>query len=225
MRGKLIVIDGADGSGKATQTKLLIAALKKHGKSVEMLDFPRYGKPSAIFVEKYLNGKYGTAEQVSPKLASLFYALDRYDAKQDITNALKKGKIIISNRYVSSNAGHQGGKIADKRKRNEFLDWLNNLEYDICGLPKPDLNIYLNVPAKIGQKLVDKKGHRDYVGGSKRDIHEKDSSHLKNAQESYLHLIRKEQKSWIKIDCIENKKLLSISQIHQKVLKAVKQKI
>lgn len=225
MQGKLIVIDGADGSGKGTQTKLLIERLNKEGFDTIMLDFPRYGSPSAYFVEQYLNGKYGEANEVSPKLASMFYALDRFDAKPLIQKAINEGKIIISNRYVSSNAGHQGGKISDETKRQNFLDWLYDLEYDINGLPKPDLNIYLNVPWQIGQTLVDKKGHRDYIGGNTRDIHEKDADHLKNTQNSYEYLIKKEN-GWIKIDCIKNNSLLDIETIHEiiysKVIEGIK---
>ena len=222
MKGKLIVIDGADGSGKATQTKLLIERLNKEGYDTIMLDFPRYGSPSAFFVEQYLNGKYGEANEVSPKLASLFYALDRFDAKPLIKKAIEEGKIIISNRYVSSNAGHQGGKIRDEKERQVFLDWLYDLEYNTTNLPKPDLNIYLNVPWQIGQKLVDKKGHRDYVGGKKRDIHEKDSDHLKNTQESYLYLTKKEN-NWVKIDCVKDEELLDIQTINDIIYSKVKE--
>ena len=116
MKGNLIVIDGTDGSGKATQTKLLVEFLKNKGVLVEMLDYPRYSNPSAYFAEQYLNGRYGSADEVSPKLASLFYALDRFDSKKSIIESLNKGKIVISNRYVSANAGHQGGKIKDIKK-------------------------------------------------------------------------------------------------------------
>ena len=224
MKGKLIVIDGADGSGKATQTKLLIKKLKKQGHKVDMLDFPKYGRKSAYFVEAYLNGKYGSADDVPPELASWFYALDRFDSKKEIIQKLESGYIIVSNRYVSANAGHQGGKISGKKKRDEFLDWLDNLEYNICGLPRPDINIYLNVPWQIGQTLVDKKGHRDYLGGNKRDIHEQDKNHLKNAQESYIHLIKSEP-NWIKIDCVKNKELLSIEDVHDIVWDEVKRKV
>lgn len=217
MKGKLIVIDGSDGSGKGTQTKLLVDYLKINGKKVLMLDFPRYGKPSAYFAEKYLNGGYGAASQVSPKLASLFYSLDRFDAKKELIEALDNGTIVVSNRYVSANAGHQGGKIKDAKKRNEFLDWLNYLEYDICGLPRPDVKIYLYVPHEIGQTLVDKKGHREYVGGIKRDIHESDKNHLKNTESCYIYLTKKE-KGWSKIDCMKNNNLLSIEEVHNKII-------
>lgn len=221
MKGKLIVIDGGDGSGKATQTMLLSDRLKNEGYDVIMLDFPQYGKSSAYFVEQYLNGKYGKADDVSAKTASMFYALDRFDSKNKLLNSLKSGKIIISNRYVSSNAGHQGGKIKDSKKREEFLDWLNELEFGILGLPEPDLNIYLYVPWKIGKKLVDKKEYRNYINGGKRDIHEADNNHLKNTEESYMHLA-KNKKNWETINCMKNLELSSKKEVHELVYKQVK---
>ncbi|MBR9690443.1 deoxynucleoside kinase [Candidatus Woesearchaeota archaeon] len=223
MKGKLIVIDGPDGSGKGTQTELLIKKLKQEGYAVKKYDFPRYGKKSAYLVEQYLNGKYGKADEVLPKVASLFYAIDRFAAKKDMVKTLKDRKIIISNRYVSANAGHQGGKINDKKQRQEFLKWLDELEYKTLKLPRPDLNIYLHVPWEIGQKLVDKKGHREYIG-NKRDIHEADSEHLKNTQEAFSHLIQIEP-NWVKIDCVKNNVLLTIEEIHKLVLKEVKKHI
>lgn len=224
MTGKLIVIDGADGSGKGTQTELLIKRLKEEGRDVLMLDFPRYESNSSYFVQKYLNGEYGSASEVSPKLASLFYALDRFDAKKEIITALRQNKIIISNRYVSSNAGHQGGKIKDEKEREQFLKWLYDLEYAICGLPRPDLNIYLNVPWETGQKLVDKKDPREYVNGKKRDIHEADSSHLRNTQKSFMHLTKIEN-NWIIIDCIKEDNLLKINEIHEMLYSKIKKNI
>ena len=191
MRGKLIVLEGTDGCGKGTQTQLLIEYLKKQGLDVEKLDFPNYKSPGAYFVEQYLNGEYGSAKEVSAKKASLFFALDRFDKRKEITKSLEKGKILISNRYVSSNAGHQGGKIRDPKERQNLLDWLYDLEYEILELPKPDFQIYLHIPYDIAQKLVDNKSEkeREYAKGKKRDIHEEDKEHLKNAEESYNYLI------------------------------------
>src|SRR5574341_73453 len=172
MKGVFIVIEGTDGTGKATQTLKLVEFLKKEGKAVETFDFPQYGQPSAHFVENYLNGKYGT--EINPYTASLFYALDRYHASAKIRQALSEGKIVISNRYVASNMGHQGGKIDNSEKRHEYFKWNEDIEYNILGIPRPDLNIILHVPSEIAQNLVDKKGSRAYVGGQKRDLHEKD---------------------------------------------------
>ena len=176
-QGTLIVIDGTDGSGKGTHSGMLIERLTREHRKVQLADFPQYGKPSAFFVEKYLRGEYGTADEVGAYRASLFYALDRYDASAQMREWLNAGGIIISNRYVSSNMGHQAGKIADPVKRAECIAWLKELEYGMLELPKPDANILLYVPPEIGQKLVDQKAAREYTKGAKRDIHEADILH------------------------------------------------
>lgn len=186
--GKLIVIDGTDGSGKATQAQLLTERLKRLGYEVALVDFPQYGKKSAGLVEEYLNGKYGTADEVGPYRASIFYAADRYDASFQMRKWLEEGKIVITNRYVTANMGHQGGKISDAAERQKYFNWLYQLEYEQFGIPKPDLNLILHVDAAVAQQLVDQKGHRDYVGGQKRDIHEADLEHLRNAEKVYLEI-------------------------------------
>jgi dTMP kinase len=221
-KGKFIVIDGSDGSGKATQIEYLHNRLKEENYLVDVLDFPQYNKGSSYFVKNYLNGKYGKADEVSEKLASLFYALDRFDARDEAKKKLGKGINIIVNRYVGSSAGHQGGKINDPEKRKEYLKWLYNLEYNICGNPKPDLNLYLHVPWEIGQKLIDKKEAREYIKGKKRDIHEDDSEHLKKAQQSYIKLVE-EDPDWKRVDCIKDGELMSREEIHEKVWKVVKE--
>jgi dTMP kinase len=220
MQGKLIVIDGTDGSGKATQTKLLVEKLKKVGHSVEVADFPRYGQRSAVLVEDYLNGKFGTAEEVGPYRASIFYAVDRYAASSEIKKWLEEGKIVVSNRYVSASMGHQAGKIKDKKERDKFLVWLEDLEFNLFKIPKPDINILLYMPPSIGQELVDKKGHRDYVNGTKKDIHEADLNHLKDAAEAYQYVAKKY--NWIVIDCAPENKLKTIEEIHNMIWEKIK---
>ncbi|MCK9466705.1 MAG: hypothetical protein M0P94_00010 [Candidatus Absconditabacterales bacterium] len=211
LKGKFIVIDGTDGSGKGTQTKLLVQRLKNSGYSVEIADFPQYGKKSAIMVEEYLNGKFGTAQEVGPYRASVFYAIDRYAASFEIKKRLEEGKIVISNRYVSSNMGHQAGKIKDPKERDKFLQRLEEFEYRLFAIPKPDKNILLYMPTEIGQQLVDKKGHRDYIGGQKRDIHEADLQHLKDAAEAYKYVAKKY--NWTIVDSAPNGELLSIEEV------------
>ncbi|MFA6269326.1 MAG: thymidylate kinase [archaeon] len=221
MQGKLIVIEGTDGSGKATQSKLLIEALNKKNISTEYVDFPQYGEKSAGLVENYLNGKYGSASEVSPKVASIFYAVDRYDASFKIRPWLNDGKVVISNRYVSANLGHQTGKIKDQKERDEFVKWLEDLEYNLFGIPKPDLTILLFMPCEIAQKLVDNKAARAYIGGQKRDIHEADLQHLKDAEKAYLDLVDK--KGWKLVECSENGSPLPIEKIQEKVLLVVEE--
>lgn len=213
-KGKLIVIEGTDGSGKATQIAILAKRLRKEGKKVKVLDFPQYGKPSAYFVEKYLRGEYG---KVGPYKASLFYALDRYDISFEIKKWLREGNIILSNRYVSANMGHQAGKIKDQKEREYYEKWLTNLEYEIFSIPKPDLTILLVMPPEMGQKLVNKKKTRKYLKGAKRDIHEKDLGHLKDAFHAYLEVAKKYR--WVVINCIEKETLLTPLSIHKEILK------
>jgi dTMP kinase len=219
-KGKFIVIDGLDGSGKGTQFRILVEKLKELGHDIAEVDFPRYGEPSAVFVERYLRGEFGSADEVKPKAASIFYALDRFGAKKEMRNDLEKGKILISNRYVSSNQGHQAGKIKDPEKRKEFLNWLDELEYEIFGIPRPDLGLFMDVSPEIGQKLVDGKEVREYTHGKKRDIHEDDLNHLENAYQAYQELIASDS-AWEKIDCVQDGKIKSIEDISELVLKRV----
>jgi len=215
MKGKLIVIDGTDGSGKATQTGLLVKRLEAEGYAVAMADFPRYGEKSAILVEQYLNGQFGSAEEVSPYIASTFYAYDRYAASEVISQWIEEGKIVISNRYVSANMGHQAGKIKEVSEVDKFLIWLEDLEYGKFAIPIPDATVLLYMPVEIGQQLVDKKGDREYVGGQKRDIHEADINHLTDAASAYLYVAKKY--NWPIIQCAPDGKLRTIEDIHEEL--------
>ncbi len=219
-KGRFIVIDGTDGSGKATQTNLLVEELKLSGYEVEMTDFPQYGTKSAGLIEEYLNGKYG---QVGPEAASIFYAIDRFDASFKIREWLTAGKIVISNRYVTANAGHQGGKIADDMERLKYFKWLDNLEYNIFNIPKPDLNIILHMPAEMAQALVDKKsaGQREYANGKKRDLHEADINHLKNAEKVYLQIAQLFPNTKL-VECVKAGELMPPEEVHNKVWELVR---
>ena len=219
-KGLFVVIEGTDGSGKGTQTALLLERLKKEKNVVETTDFPQYDNFSGAFVAKYLRGEYGTADEVGPYRGSVFYAVDRYDKSFDIKRWLEEGKIIVSNRYVSANMGHQAGKIKGAQARAKFLKWLENLEYGIFKIPKPDVTILLYVPPSVGQKLVDQKAVRSYTKGSKRDIHEADINHLKNAAQAYLYVAKKYK--WPVIQCINKKgEMLSREEIHEKIYAVV----
>jgi dTMP kinase len=220
MKGKLIVIEGTDGSGKATQSKLLMERLKKEGYDSVYVEFPQYGEPSAAMVEQYLNGKLGSAEDVGPYKASIFYAIDRYAKSKEMHNWINEGKIIICNRYVSANQGHQAGKLKDLSKIDEFLEWVDHLEYEIFEIPRPDKIILLYMPCEIGQKLVEKKGHRDYVGGCKKDIHEADINHLKSAEKAYIYVAEKED--WNIIKCSNDEEPYPIDSIHEEIYENVK---
>ncbi|MEK7599198.1 MAG: thymidylate kinase [Patescibacteria group bacterium] len=222
MRGVFIVLEGTDGSGKGTQAKILYEKLKKKGFKVLKISFPQYGSKSAGPVEEYLNGKYGSPDKLNPYAASLFYALDRFDFSAKIREKIENGWIVLADRYVDSNAGHQGGKIKDEKERVKFIAWLYGIEYGILNIPKPDLAIILHVPAEIGQKLIKQRKKRDYVaGGKKHDGHEADFGHLKAAENSYLWLAKKYPDEHILIECLSQSRLLSPEEISRKVWQAV----
>lgn len=219
MRGKLIVIDGTDGAGKATQIKLLEKRLKSTGYHPEILDFPRYGMKSAHQVEEYLNGVYGSAKKLGPYIPSIFYAADRFAASFEARKFLHEGKILISNRYVTANMGHQGGKITSRKERFKFYKWLNDLEYGIFRLPEPDLTLILHVKAELAQKLVDKKAARKYIHGKKRDLHEKDLTHLRAAERTFLEISKKF--NYPLIECCEKNEVLSPEIISDRIWEKV----
>jgi dTMP kinase len=220
MNGTFIVIDGTDGSGKGTQTIRLVERLKAEGHDVATFDFPRYGNPSAYFVEKYLRGEYG--KDVSAKRASTFFALDRFDASADIRAALDRGAIVISNRYTSANKGHQTSKLKTAEERKAFLDWLNELEYVTLGIPKPDLTILLHVTADVGFDLIAKKDERAYLNGKVRDILEADRDHLRAAEEAYLSLLTLDtSEHWQLVECMEDGRLLAIEDVHERLYRLI----
>jgi dTMP kinase len=202
--GKFIAIEGGDGSGKATQSKLLFEYLSSQGKNVRMTSFPRYGEASAYYVERYLNGDYGEAADVPADLAALAYALDRFAAKAELTNFLQEPEaILIADRYMASNLAHQGTKIDDTESRKEFYERTIKTEYDILGIPRPNKNIVLVVPTDIAQTNVDKKETRSYTA-LKRDIHEKDATHLDKAKMNYEELCSIYPEEFQSITCTDD---------------------
>ena len=221
MKGKLIVIAGTDRSGKETQAENLVKRLKYEKYPVETISFPQHGERSATLVDDYLNGVYGTAKEVGPYRASIFFACDRYAASFQIRKWLEQGKIIISDRYVSANIGHQAGKIENIKERNKYLDWLFDLEFNIFKIPRPDKNILLYVPPEIGKKFLKKKELREYIkNNDNEDIHEKDLTHLKDSASAYLYAADKY--GWDKIDCAPNNKIRTVDDISQELWEKVK---
>lgn len=218
--GLFLVIEGTDGSGKGTQFDILKKQLTDEGYDIACFDFPRYDQPSSFFVREYLNGKYGTADEVGPYTASLFYALDRYETAQEIQLALDEGKIVLANRFTGSNMAHQGTKFTNAEERRGYFIWIDNLEFQMLGIPRPDRSIVLRVPAETAQKLVDNKESRTYTD-KKRDIHEADLDHLKRSVEVYDDLCELFPKDFTRIDCVRNGELLDIDTIS----KLIKEKI
>ncbi len=211
------MIDGIDGSGKGLQTELLQKRLAEAGKPVKLVSFPRYGEKSAAPIEEYLNGVYGTAEEVGPYRGSILYAVDRFAAAKDIRRSLDEGMIVVANRYVSSNMGHQGGKIIDPEERKRFFAWNYDLEYRIFAIPKPDFQLILHVDAAVAQELVDKKAAREYIKGAKRDIHEADLNHLQRAEETYKEIVRLFPEDFTFVECMENQQIATPEAIHEKI--------
>jgi len=217
MKGKLIVIDGTDGSGKATQVKKIKERLISEGYKVKSLDFPRYydnffGK----MVGQGLKGDYGDWAGTHPKIASVIYANDRAESTPKINQWLEDGNIVILDRYVSSNQIHQGGKINDNNERQEFMQWLDTMEHDILGSPRPDAILYLDVSVAITQKLLiakEVKESKKYLEG-RGDQHENNIEHLEAARESGLKMIS-ENNNWIRIGCSREGDIFSIDVIHE----------
>ena len=188
-RQRFFGIEGGDGSGKGTQTRLLTEALQAEGYEVYPLSFPQYGKRSATIVEKYLRGEFGAVNSVAAELASAAFALDRAAAKPELEHWLAShpNGIALADRYVLSNLAHQGTKIADKDERYEFYQELLDLEFGDLQLPRPNKNVILLVPPEVAQENVDKKAARSYTT-AKRDIHEADPDHLRLANRNYREL-------------------------------------
>jgi dTMP kinase len=224
-KGKLIVIDGTDGSGKATQVALLVKRLKKEGKIVKVVDFPEYYKNFfGAFIGHCLSEQYYNFLNVHPKIASVLYAADRFESSEELRSWLKKGYIVVANRYVSANQIHQGGKIKNAKKRNDFIKWLDKMEYEVFGIPRPDVTLYLSLPINIVLQLLKErdssKMKREYLK-KKKDVHEADVNHLINSRKSALWL-SKTIPNFIKIDCAPKKEILSREQIHEMVYEKVK---
>lgn len=227
-RGKLIVIDGIDGSGKATQVKLLAKRLKKEGVKIKTIDFPRYGKNFfGTLIGEFLSGKYGDFIAVAPHIASTLYAGDRFESSKQIRKWLDEGYTVLADRYVSANQIHQGGKIADRAERKVFLEWLDKMEHGVFMIPRPDLVIYLDVPFEVSkewlQQKVAQRKKAAYLKGA-RDVAEDNLMHLEHSRNGALELA-KSHKNWVKIQCCEGMVCMLPEGVHEEVFKVVKKKI
>lgn len=219
-KGKFIVLDGTDGSGKTTQFQLLIARLKKEKKKVKTIHFPQYEQNFfGKLIGEALHGKYGDFIAVDPHIASVLYAADRWETGERIRAWLNQGINVIADRYVSSNQIHQGGKIHDEKERVEFLKWLDTMEFKVFKIPKPDAVLYLDMPIEMTQKLLQERAARLSKSGgqqAKLDQAENNLEHLKEAKESALTVVQKDNK-WYRIECAENNEMLSREEIHEKI--------
>ncbi len=216
-KGKLIVIEGLDGSGKATQAKLLAQTLEQKGLSVRSVTFPNYDSPSSALVKMYLAGEMGEhPDDVNAYAASTFYAVDRYAGyKTDWGGFYEQGGIIIADRYTTSNAVHQCSKLPAEQW-DDYLDWLFEVEYQKMGIPAPDSVVYLQVDPAVSQKLMTDRYQGDE---SKKDIHEKDVNYLKRSRAAAEYCA--DRHSWRRVECTEQGRMRSIGSIHQSVLDLV----
>ncbi|MEK7113310.1 MAG: deoxynucleoside kinase [Patescibacteria group bacterium] len=227
-KGKLIVIDGTDGSGKHTQVELLAKTLRDEGWRIKIIDFPEYYKNFfGAFIGHCLSKQYYNWVGVHPKIASIAYAADRFESSKDIRKFLDQGYIVIANRYVSANQIHQGGKIKSAKKREAFIKWLDQMEYGVFGIPKPDVTFYLSLPIDIVMDLIknreSSKTKRAYLK-KKKDIYEADIEFQKNSINSALWLVKKVP-NFIKIECAEKGEILPREVIHEKIYEKVKKVI
>ena len=212
-KAPFIVFEGSDGSGKTTQAKLLVKNLVKNKISHKHISFPRYLDSAwGAMVRRYLNGDFG---KLDAYLASMLYAGDRFSAAPEIRKWLAEGKLVVCDRYVASNIGHQAGKMEKVSDQNKFIKWLEKLEYEENKIPREDLVIYLNVPVEVSRRLMSTR--------KKADIHEDDKKHLDHAFSVYSR-IAKVRKYWSKIDCTNKGRLLSPDETHVKVLEVLRKK-
>ena len=212
--GKLIVIEGTDGSGKSTQFKLLSQRLEQEGHVFRHLVFPRYKEESSALIRMYLGGAFGTSpSDVNAYAASAFYAVDRYASLKKVWGEYyENGGLILTDRYTTSNAVHQGAKCAPE-EREEFLRWLDDFEHNKMGLPRPDLVIYLDVPTEATVKLL---RSRESATNTSADIHEKDTAYLAACRESAGQAA--DILGWKRIRCLnEDGELRSIEDIHAEI--------
>lgn len=223
--GRLLVIEGADGSGKSVQVQKLRERIEETGEQVVVYDFPQYEK--TFFggkIGEYLNGKYGGFEDMHPFFPGLLFAIDRFEARDEMLEDLKAGKVVICNRYMSSNLAHGGAKLKDEEGGDvkDFINEMEKVEFEIFKIPVPDLEIIVSVPADISQKLVEKKGERSYVKG--KDIAEEDVLHQKKALEIYHWLVENRDRYEL-VECVgENGELMSIEEVSEKVWEVVEEK-
>ena len=216
--GKLIVIEGTDGSGKSTQFRLLTDRLRTEGRELQQLVFPQYSEPSSALIRMYLGGEFGAhPSDVNAYAASAFYAVDRYASYKKVWGSwYEQGGLVLSDRYTTSNAVHQASKVPQE-SRKEFLSWLYDFEYSKLGLPQPDLVIYLDVPTDFTEKLLRR---REQDTNTKADIHEQDNQYLATCRRTGRSAA--EYYGWNVIQCVKDGAMRSIQDIHNEIYSLVK---
>lgn len=217
---KIIVIEGVDSSGKATQSKLLYDRLSNSGKDVVSVEFPNYKSQSSAVAKMYLAGEFGTnPSDVSPYAASTFFAVDRFaSVRGEWKGYFSDDKIIIADRYTTSNMVHQASKIADDDEKTKFLDWLYDFEYNVLSLPKPDLVIFLDMPVENARELMRDRANK-FDNSAVKDIHERSESYLQKSYDNACFVANKY--GWKHIKCAVDGKVRTIDDISEEIYKAV----
>ena len=222
-KGKFIVLDGNDGSGKATQSRLLAETLMGESIDSVRMDFPAYDRNFfGEFIGECLAGKHGDFLHLDPKIASAIYALDRLESTERIYQALEEGRVVIADRFSSSNQIHQGGKISNEQERITFIEWLDRMEHGILHLPRPDLIIYLRVPVEMSLKLLLEKraAKNQHLSVGTKDTVEEDRNYLERSHAT-ANWLATHQKNWKVIDCINQSGMRSVEDIYSEVRKIV----
>ncbi|MFW5902660.1 MAG: dTMP kinase [archaeon] len=219
-KGSFIVIEGIDASGKGTQSDKVVEKLKDKGEEVEYIDFPKYDTKFGSLISKYLRGEFGEKDEIPVEIRCMLYAMDRYQFKEHIQEALDKEKIIISDRYIESNLGYQTAEHKGK-EREELIKWIETVE---GRLPQSDLVIFLDVSPKEAYELHDQKSIREYMGNDKRDIHESVSEFQEKVYNNY-HKLAEEKENWTIVNCVENGELKNIEEIHEEIMNKLEEHI
>ena len=223
-KGKLFVIDGTDGSGKQTQLEKLRKRLDEENIEYKNVSFPNYESPSSSLVKMYLSGEFGkNAKEVSPYIASTFFAADRYATfNTEYKEYYNNGGIMLADRYTTANMVHQAGKISDKKERKKFLDWLWDFEFNLYGLPVPTEVFFLNMPVEKSIELMANRENK-FTHDNKKDIHESDRNHLVDAYNAACDVAK--DYNWFEIHCVRNNKIRTIEDIHEEIYEEIKKHI
>ena len=214
--GKLFVIDGTDGSGKQTQFDKLKERLTADNINFKYISFPKYESESSALVKMYLSGKFGeNAKDVSPYIASTFYAADRYATyKIDLEEYYNNDGIILADRYTTANMVHQAGKITNVIERRKFLDWLWDFEFNLYKLPIPAKVFFLNMPPEYAIKLIEERKNK-ITNNDQKDIHERDKQHIIDAYNAAKDLV--DEYGWYEVKCVNNREIRTIEDINEEI--------
>ena len=222
--GKLFVIDGTDGSGKQTQLGELKNRLDREKIDYRVVSFPNYDSKTSTLVKMYLSGEFGTnSKEISPYIASTFYAADRYATYQtELKEYYENGGLILADRYTTSNMIHQAGKIQDKEERDKFLKWLWDFEFNLYKLPIPTEVFFLNMPVEKSLELIANRDNK-FTHSSKKDIHESDKNHLMDAYSAACDVAK--DYNWYEVKCVKDDRIRTIEDIHEEIYNEIKKHI